>query len=54
MLLLFDAHFVLNFIVFANAKRVEILLNAKVFADIIAFQPSGKVVGHKPANDIAA
>ena len=54
MLLLFDAHFVQNFIVFAYVKRVEVLLHSKVFTDIAAFQPSSKVVGHKPTNNVAA
>ncbi len=54
VLLLLDAHFVEDIIVAGDAEFIEVSHHNEVLADISAFQSARKIVGHKPANQIAA
>ena len=50
----FDAHLIEDFIVLADAERVEIFHHDEIFADVAALEFSGEEVRHEPADDMAA
>ena len=54
VLLLLDAHLVEDIIVAGEAKFIEVSHHDEVLADVAAFEPTCKVVWHKPADHIAA
>ena len=54
VLLLLYPHFVQHRIVVRNSDLVEVSHHDEVLADVAAFEPTCKVVWHKPADHIAA